>query len=231
MKRFDELSVFEVAALTEKELERYIEFALMEAGVVVQPRPLGPSYVNIPALEPAGTVYKVRFKGSNAEVFFKDRDEAMTATGMLSAVRLDAHYDNGVVYILNEEENSRYYGESELSPCHYFRESEHYALEQAKNKNKELCKEYDKAVEEWSDANGSAEDIRADVTNKHINALYRVRHLEDILATREKYIRLSNGDEQIARNFLEKAYSHADIEAAMDYAEWRQGRKGVEAAQ
>lgn len=223
MQTFEELSVFEIAALTENQLNNYVEIALMLQGIVVPPQPLEPVLLAVPELNPVGTLFKVRPKGTHWDIYFLDREAGFEAAQIKGAVNTDTVYAGGTSYLCLGE-TYEHLKQCECAPVDYYDTATVRAAKEALDENERRRKAHKKALDDWNDSTEGAQAVRSEIIEKFYQAREKVRGLEDVLSTREKYLRLANNDSEVAGKFLANAYCDNTIREALEYAEWTQNK-------
>lgn len=195
MKTFDELTDEEVLALTDEQVERYIDLACAEEGVplfVAAPEPPAPSAAAVGDV----TLYKV------ADVLFVNRDDAETVAGLISsAPRMDSHfvgtdYSMRVVRPFDREE--------EVGTVKFFSDARWAAVRDQVQKDKAAKEEFDKQ----SKAHQAAVRARREAAEPIRERIERVweehRERERIGRVFDQYLKLADGDRAVALRFLQK---------------------------
>jgi len=80
---------------------------------------------------------------------------------------------------------------------------------QAKEENERLTSAYDKAIKEQN-------KVLDCVWEDWWNCINRARELNDIVKTKEEYLKMADNNEEIAMGFLRKVYAEEDIKEALE---------------
>lgn len=193
MKTFDELTDAEVLALTDAEIERYIDLECARAGVPLLPPEPGPKPEE-PAAEKDVTLYEV---GGD---LFRDQETALRVAGVINEagrVRLDYIPGPGFTRIVGGADEPV----SVQAVAHYSAarwdevKAAVHAYEEAKGRWDAENSEYNKAL---SARRKSVEWVWDRIHEVREGERRRERYLSLL----RRYIDLADGDEVLARKFL-----------------------------
>ena len=200
MKRFDDLTDAEVLALTDEDVERYIDLACAEAGVQLLPEKPGPAPEKPDETRDA-TLFEV------AGQSFSTMEDAESVMKMINGLtRLDTNYLAGNYkdqYVSGSQSDVSITTNSVYSALRWHgikEEMEAYA--KAKKGHDSVVSSYKDCVRE---RNNESNSVRERVEEVHANA-HEAGRLRRHL---ERYIELADGDVEVARRFLLNAYPDA----------------------
>jgi molecular chaperone DnaK (HSP70) len=196
MKKFDELTQVELAQLTEEQIGTYIEFAMMERGIVPVECPVKPT------LESAGiTKSEVAYRvGANLYI---DRDEATKAAKFKMA---STNYDySGAGYDYKWLTTDEI--EKSVVEEYYYKEDDVKRMASVLRSIREKTEAYERIYKEYKEVTKKSANIKQEITNAIWEAqdyLDRVKHAQK---TFDKYKELCMGGEEAAKNFFRLNFS------------------------
>lgn len=190
MKRFDELTQQELAQLAEEEVQNYVEFALMEEGIVVGECPMKPSLESVGITE-SEVVYRV---GTN---LFITREDATVAAGLKMCSTNYDYSGAGYDYKWTEPLN-----EVEIKEEFYYKEDDVKRLSSVLRMLKDKINAYNDAYDKYREATKKVVAIKERIMSVVWEAQEYMSRIEQAKKVFEKYKTLSGGDEEIAKKFF-----------------------------
>jgi hypothetical protein len=206
MKRYWDLTTKQKAALTDDELESLMRVELMENGNLV-PEPPKLEEVKPEDFE-RSTYYAIKCDGCvTLDVLF-DNVERATSFLALKPLRRGSSWQRGADHACTVEHAS--ISPEQLPSEDTLAANQSLVTENAhiKSRNAAATSAYRKACDELAE---HKKELLAD----YRNALASERDAERIRKTFEEYKAMCDGDEDVARRFLAKAFSAECIEAAL----------------
>lgn len=193
MKTFDELATEEILALTDSEIERYINLECARSGVPLLPPEPGPGPEK-PTTEKDVTLYAV------GSFEFREQEAALRIADAINAERpVATKYASGPSYqrIIDGPADAASVTANTYYSCERWAEvgSELLAYEEAHRRWEAERDEYTKAVKA---RDGAAEWI----WNRIGEVREEERQRRRTVALLERYVELADGDEAVARKFL-----------------------------
>lgn len=213
---FKELSLREQANTTYEELKTiFLPFLLMERGVVRVPEPTPLPMPEMPTYT-SRTVYELLRGSEHTGIFFDTPNalEGFTALkpGTCTEDWYIGHY--GGIQVRGFDPDKKPYGicPVDMVDAPKMKELSRWAqdINSVKTANEKAQKEYTEANAEAREAMESLEDLWR-------TAQAKASKFADVISTRASYLAMANGDEEVAMNFLRKAFSTDVIEAALEY--------------
>jgi hypothetical protein len=210
MKRYDELTNEELAKLSDSQISTLIDYECALEGIPLLPeRPVAPESKNF---NPDLTVYNV--KG----MYFPKKEDAIKVLSVLTDVeRVSSKYTSGgysgdrIIAPLDS------YEKIELNEEKWFSKELYATVQEEKGNNDRRLKQYTDAQKEYDDTY----KLRIDIVKNVMDAIHEAQDEEykKQKYTREyiKYLKLSEGNKDIALNFLENAHCEVvEIEGFID---------------
>lgn len=201
MKALENMTDAELTALTDEEIDDIIKLKKAEAGIKILRLPVYPELRPIPT--PDVEVYEV------AGYAFTDKEIAQkfandTNDVIPSAVRVGYDYWHGSSrqeYVTGKEASL-----VQIEVKHVHSSLQYASIKDAVTSNKRVEEAYEKVKKEYDEEEERAKDIASGVFDRVQGARDRINevagHVEHIV----EYLKLSNGDVEVAWNFLKKAY-------------------------
>lgn len=207
MQRLNELTERELVALTQEELDRFVDYECALAGVPLLPKAPGPKPVS--QLPPADLkVYEV------GGMLTLDSDhaarilEAMTSAPMFRETYKGSDYNTK--YAKSISQDDEYYMPS-VKPRMIYSEGLYDTLASRIAEHKSQHNAWSKVNDEYSKALKAREATR-DACYELVNdAKARVQYKEALREHFAKYLSLAEGNRGIALNFLQKTYDLSDF--------------------
>lgn len=213
MKPFEELTNQELATLEQEQIEKYLEIALMQEGVL---RPVEPTPVLKPVFNPpiSMTVFGVKQEGSWREpaMHFLNEADAVAVAQMPMAL-VESEYSAPTSTIK--------YGQhivgASVIPVKVASEGDYKKAIADTKVAQSLFSDYQKAKEKFDQDMRGVDNIACHITDKISDARAEKHYAEEVCRTFAKYKQLANGDESIAMNFMKKPFTDERIETARQW--------------
>ena len=201
MERFSDLTDEQVLGLTDEQVSHYCDIECAESGVALVPMHPGPEPAKLSA-QPDREYFDVD------GVMLANREEAATLAGVITSMRrVTTNYAPGGDYthqiLVDNPRDVLVQVKRQWSP-------------EAWDSHKKLILEHKAKQEAWKKETDAYSKALQDRASAVAWVYDRISELRDAAATRHhyremlgRYLLLANGDEQIARNFLLKAYPDA----------------------
>ena len=204
MMDYWELSERKRAALTEEEVKRFSNYELMRQGIL---RPSPPPKI------PDFTVVDVPMEDRFAvgDVLFRTQEEALAFLALNPEKR---DYDHRMGY------SYQYYAKPLAEAI---QRVSVYNAESLLAKKAELAEinakqeEIERQREAYDKASKAVAKATGELWQDYWGCVALARRHKKVIDTLQDYIKMTNGDEEIARTFLEKAFSEQDIKEAEEW--------------
>lgn len=201
MKPFDDLTDAEILALTDEQIDYYIDRTCAEQGVALVP-PTPPDAPTLQPIEDDVTVYDV------AGSLFTDMGEAERVRAML--VTISSRVETSYTYPGYRNYVKPVTEPVSITPKHLLSEQRALAKKDALAAFEEQKRTYEKNRAEYDTAvrghEAVATSIRAEVRRVHDEDDDRREHQREF----ERYVTLADGDRRIAWRFLCRVRSRAE---------------------
>lgn len=214
MKKINELSEKEILDLKTEDVELMIKLKKAEEGIKLLPKPKEPTYFNIKA--PDMVVYSCALFGD--DLGFEDIEELNKVLNVIknavSKYRLDYDWNklSSDFKYARRDFKRPYNGE-----WHTIASSQVYSVELYNEivdlaaQNKKLKEQYEKEIKEYESAINDAKWIEDEINGKVLEVKEKYWKLESYCRKfKYDYLPLSNENESVAMNFMDKAYSLTD---------------------
>ena len=208
--KINELSEKEILALTAEDIEFMIKLRKAEEGIRFVPRPKEPEYNEIP--EPDETVFMCELFGTT--LCFKSLAQLTALIDLIyksdSKCLIDYDYNRGgseYFYLLSEMKKS-YNADwnSTNSKRVYSLKLYNYIVDKIAH-NKKIREEYNKENEVYENFLSNSKEIETEIKGKYREVVNKYNNLTSLcLKMKNDYLPLAAGNEEIAFNFLIKAY-------------------------
>lgn len=200
LKPFETLTDEELLALTREQIDWYIKLKKAEAGVRIVNCPETPQYRAIPDKDM--TLFDVA--GFN----FEDRETAEEVAKLINskiskAYRVDYEWSMG-----SDKQYARPYEGNlvDVKIENVYKQETYNGIKDVLVSNKKIEKAYQEIKDEYDEQESKSSDIINNIYNKIDEARRRKQDFEMAVERIKEYLRLSNGDTNIAWAFYEKAY-------------------------
>jgi len=188
----------EVVALTDEQIKRYVDYACAEQGIKMFPAPIPP--INPFSLEKAELGYKL------PEGYVKDRGTIDAITALLAKTTMfSLGYDHGWEYKYLTPVDVR-----DVASDRFYLKAD---LDSAKDGLRKYTDEkaaFEKHNEEYKKAESARRAIVDEIYGHVWEVQREARKIEELKARAEEYKAIANGNEELAKRFLIKAYPEAE---------------------
>jgi hypothetical protein len=199
MKTVNDLTESELVALSDEELERYIDIECAERGVpMLPPEPIPPSEPFIPYDVIAYTV---------AHFDFQNREDAEAVAAIING-KPRARYESTYPHY-----EQRFVGWSVQERAHVEEKpilstAQQMATKAEREKHAADKKAYDEQYTEYRKILGDRSDVGDEVRERRWTALRSHRDRDENRARFAHYMTMADGNRSIAYRFFEKSYGH-----------------------
>ena len=213
---FAELTLREKASIPYEDLKgKFLRFEMMKHGIS---KPIAPDYLPVPdkpAFE-ASTGYELQIGGSVTGILFKD-PAALQGFLALNPSKVEEnwylrHYQAMEVRGINKD------GDFTIKPVQLVDSLAFKNLTAWEAEARKAKEANEKMEKEFTSNNEGVNDLLGDLTTAWRQATRTVAKYQEILATRDEYIRMA-GTEDVAMNFLRKTYFQPEIDEALAFAQ------------
>ncbi len=214
MKKINELSEKEILDLTTEDVELMIKLKKAEEGIKLLPKPKEPTYFNIKA--PDVVVYSCALFGD--DLVFEDIEELNKVLNVIknAVSKYSLNYDwnklGGDFKYARRDFKRPYNGEWHTTTSNQVYSVELYnEIVDLAAQNKKLKEQYEKEIKEYESAINDAKWIEDEINGKVLEVKEKYWKLESYCRKfKYDYLPLSNENESVAMNFMDKAYSLTD---------------------
>jgi hypothetical protein len=212
MKDWDKLTIEELAALTDEQVDIYKKLLYAQNGIKFPVAPKEPGVVDIPR---DLTVYHIELLSS--EIYFSSFEEAVKVSNFLKTCTSIGHYEYAKRYTDRYFVNGTprdYSGNNrqfEVSAVDMYSEQKFLEVQENLNIINKLKEQYDKDKKEYEDVTRKAIEVTQDFLNK-LDEARNIIARRNTLAFKyyTDYLPLAENNGDIAMSFLEKAYALSD---------------------
>lgn len=201
MRSFEDLSDAEVLALSDEQVNRYVDLACAEAGVpLMPPLPVEPMPIT---LTPDVSIYIV------GDFCFYNSDDAFRVAELVNSLRrCTLQYVSGPRYerVVRPAE-----GELIVTPSKNFSVENWDRVKNDANRYTEQKKAYDLELAEYNKTSKARTDIAESIHERRGRVLADERRRQTLRAHFERYLTLADGNREIAARFLQAAHSDAPV--------------------
>lgn len=205
MKPFEKLTDADLTALTDQDIERYVDLACAEQGIQLKPEfpPEPPAMGNF---EPDAMVYK-----APQYLEFTDEAEAREVVRVVSQCksRVQTGYTRTPEGVTGEHIRTRDVGEARVEAKRVFSAERAAAMGEEMAQAAVLEEAYKKRLKEYQSIVSSHANVRAEIMAPIYLARERSKRSAELQRVYERYLLLAEGSERIALGFLAKGYSDA----------------------
>lgn len=200
-KQFELLTDAELLALTQEEIDWYIKLKKAEKGVKILICPATPEYRSTPDKDI--TTYEVN------GYLFTDRTTAEEISNFINskistALKTNYNYNYGYDYKYVEPYEGNL---SQVNTGNYYSKQVYDSIKDMISSNDKIKKAYEKVKEEYDAEEEKCTEI-VDKIYEAVNKAKERKYQEDEYKIRiQEYLRLANGNTEVAWNFFEKAYT------------------------
>lgn len=198
MKRINDLSVSELAKMSDDDFAKLVKWELICKGIPINmpEKPKSPDKFNI---KPISKAYKI----DKLSCYFKDRDEAIRVMDFLNNAKRYSLDNNWSISPVRKHSFSPDSKCSLSEDDVYLKEDVDKLID--KN-NSEECKKYDKDLELYEDIVSKYNDAISELRNRRSEAIREDKRLNNLLQLfRDEYYPLAQ-DENTAIEYFKKAF-------------------------
>ncbi|MBU1785250.1 MAG: hypothetical protein KKG95_07945 [Candidatus Omnitrophica bacterium] len=211
MKSYWDMTEKQRSQLTEEEVEALTSFELMQHGIVrVGPAPVEPDVPDVP--EPDLTFYAVKQGYSNTLHF-------NTTEAAHAAARAGVHLESAYCYTTETYRLHVGTNEPAVTEVKAYSAALWESIKEQVDKHDGVRKAYVEQKKEHDDLLEKQNKALDSLWSNWYTCKVAARQVKRVLATRDEYIQLTNGDEAMARTFLMKAFSEKEITEALEWEE------------
>lgn len=193
MKRFSDLEHAEILALSEEDIKKYIEIEVAFAGIMPVPLPKKTTLedVNIKKSDQYFQVHGILFKTEKDAAAFAEMEvyQENYDWSISSDYRFAVRRDNCAVVAVS-----------------LYEKADIYRLKSVLQDNKRKKEETEKEERAFDKYNEAVSSIRNSIWGLVAEAKDKQREIDSAQEAYNKYLELSEGNEEIAKNFFRNAY-------------------------
>lgn len=202
MKTFEQLNDSELVQLTQDEIDYYVKLKKAETGIRIINLPENPKYQDIPS--PDLEMYEV------SNYIFKEKEKAEEIANVINK-HLSGAFTSSYDYYRSGSDTKyakSYDGSLEtVNIVRLYSQSMYNSIKDTVSSNKKIKEAYEKIEKEYDDENEKASEIVEKINQSIIEARERIQKFIDYKSRIVDYVKLANGDRDIAWNFFDKAYT------------------------
>lgn len=206
MKQITELSEAEILELTSDQIQKMILFKMAEAGIKILTKPVEPEYAELPKK----TVLLYDVSGIN--FLFTDKaladDEGQALQAAALKMKSSSYVGDGYIHkkVKNLDEfDLKNIGK--VTEVYMYTADDAIQVDEISKANKELKKQYETLLSEFKTNENEADYIRVEIWDRVKHVQDKHNNMADMKYQYDRYLDLSEGNKNIALNFLKKAYS------------------------
>jgi len=203
MRRYTDLSKEELAVLNNEDIKHFIDLEIAIAGIKPVIKPVPPVLAEM-KLQKTETAYEV------FGILFKEQADAL-AVSQMKVLRADYdYYGSGSYeyrYLTPNESNA-------VKTEQFYTKEEVKAHSQVIKENMVLQKAYNEAEKAYNSFVTETKEIRDAIYGAVNDARAFFTQVEKMKQQYQHYLKLTEGDEKIARNFFDNAYGVLEEEYA-----------------
>lgn len=209
--KIEELNEQEILALTSDQIDQMVKLRMAEEGIKFVPRPSTPVYEEVQ--EPDLTVFEIQQNGNTLR--FLDKCDTELLFDMLSKTTskcdIDYNYDNGYVYFMRKGLDRI---DTKMETKKVYSIDLYNKVKSVMHDNRKLKEQYEELLKEYVENSNQAQEIKDDISAKYYEVVKKYDSLKNLCRKMKyDYLPIAEGNEEIAFNFLKKAYSmNADQE-------------------
>ena len=212
MKKINELTEKEILNLSEEEIQKMIKLRLAEEGIKIMDLPKKPELFEI--TKPDTIVYQITALGES--ISFADINEANSVLDLLlkcsSIGRVDYDYNKlGSDYKYFEKgKTMRYYDSNglEIKSLSVYSMKLYAEITDFAVQNKKMQEQVEKEIKEYNEINAECSDIISEIRERVSDVKTKYDRLNTLIfKLKNDYLPLADNNQEIAMNFLKKAYS------------------------
>lgn len=209
----------ELAALTEEQIERYIDLACAQRGIrLLPPEPKKPELTAEPL--PDVTLFKV------GSWYFTDENEARALLDLLykSTSMVDKEWTEVGKYRLSKDSPLESWNAPKLERSSAYSRSLYAEYEAIFEKNEREREAYEAKRKEYDEILRQRAEVESEILTAIQDAVARINKRERLQKEFQRYLDLAEGDRRVAMRFFRDAYPDEEIpsvgieEAAVEQA-------------
>ena len=212
MKKINEFTEQEILNLSNEEIEKMIKFRMAEEGIKFLEYPQKPIYNEVQ--KPTTKAYYCHLLGQ--KLSFTNMEELQGLIEYLSKCKticsIDSNYDfpEGYKYFMKSKLGNASYSSDApdtISPITVYTHKEYSDIKDKLNENSKNKKEFESKLKEYDDAINDAKWVRDEIMDRINEVVSKYDKLNTfIYRFNNEYLPLADNNEEIAMNFLNKAY-------------------------
>lgn len=202
LKQFDQLTDVELIELSNEQIDWYIKLKKAENGVRILAEPTYPTYREVP--EPDMTLYCV------GQHCFVNQDTAASIAKSINqhvadSFRVDYdYYRGGSQYKYARRDDTRM---EDVAIQRVYSKAVYDSIADIIASNKKIEAQYEKLLNEYNEENQKASDLVNHIYDAISAARERLEQFGEYKVRILEYLRLANGNAEVAWNFFDKAYA------------------------
>lgn len=227
MKTIDDYTTDELLKLTDEQIDKLYRLRLAENGIKIPNLPEQPEYEE--EEKPDKTVYKV----DGIDIYFENKETAdefaeMMTTNMDNLCKLEYTYSvsSEAKYTEKLSEDYNFRNGVSISAKGVYSKDLYNQIKDVLTRNKEKREEYRGLKSEYDNQNSKASKHREYIMNKIKEAKKKEFEKSEMLRTFNEYLDLADGNNEIAWNFMNKAYELSEEDRAYINKETRNYQTG-----
>lgn len=215
MKKINELTEKEILNLSEEEIQKMIKLRLAEEGIKIMDLPKKPELFEI--AKPDTIVYQITALGDNLS--FTDVNEANAVLDLLSKSKslglVDCDWNKlGSEFNYFEKGKTMRYSDSnglEIKSLSVYSMKLYAEITDFAVQNKKMQVQVEKEIKEYNEINAECSDIISEIRERVSDVKTKYDRLNNLIfKLKNDYLPLADNNQEIAMNFLKKAYSISD---------------------
>lgn len=208
MKKFNELTIEEIANLTEEQIEQYEKLLCAENGIKILDKPEEPTS----DVDETKNLEIFKVNGFGGYLYFTDMDEAKTVMNCLKSLNTigTTKYfaDRKYFEVGPEKDYNNKPVDISISSEMVYTKDKAVEIETALKGYKEAKKQYDTDLKEYNEAYEAKEAAIKEFKDLYEEACHIMHYRQTLTRIFYKdYLPIAEGNEQIAIDFLRKAYT------------------------
>lgn len=216
MKDWNKLTIEELAALTDKQVEFYKKLMYAQEGIVFPEKPNEVEAINIPK---DLTVYYINNVGNcYSGICFTSLEEAQKVVELLRQCKTLGHIENKSDKYYEIGTPFDYYGnhyDFNITTDEVYSKEKYNKVQETLATYKKLNEQYRKDKAAYEKASTAAIEVTEEFTNKLNEAKETMQHRNKMAYKFYcDYLPLADGNKTVAMNFLKKAYTISDEDIA-----------------
>lgn len=202
IKAFEQLTDKELLELTDEQIDWYVKLKKAENGVRILVEPIVPEYQSVP--ETDMTLYCV------SGHCFLDQNVAMEIAKAINAHVVDSfrvdydYYGSGSEYKYGKHDDTRM---EDVEVKRVYQKATYDSINSVLVSNKKIKERYEALLSEYNQENDKSKELIDRIYTTISSARERVEQFSQYKIRIVEYLRLSNGDVDVAWNFFDKAYA------------------------